>query len=76
MIPRMQQVGREAAKELCWRMQRVTGAFPKEQQQMLSAALDESAQKVIGKILYTLRDGLAREEMRRCVELLEQKMDI
>ena len=43
---------------------------------MLSAALDESAQKVIGKILYTLRDGLAREEMRRCVELLEQKMDI
>ena len=76
LIPRMQQVGREAAKELCWRMQRVTGAFPKEQQQMLSAALDESAQKVIGKILYTLRDGLAREEMRRCVELLEQKMDI
>lgn len=72
LIPRMQQVGRQASKELCWRMRRVTGSLHEEEQQMLLEALDDSAQKVVDKILYTLRDGLGREELRRCVEVLEQ----
>ncbi|MDE7311058.1 MAG: glutamyl-tRNA reductase [Eubacterium sp.] len=72
LIPRMQQVGRDAADELCWRMRRVTGTFPQEEQETLYAALNDSAQKIVDKILYTLRDGLAREELYHCVELLEQ----
>lgn len=71
LIPRMQKVGREAAEELCWRMRRVTGALSRSEQEMLDAALNDSAQKVVDKMLYTLRDGLAREELYQCVELLE-----
>ncbi len=72
LIPRMQQIGRQAAEEICWRMGRATGQLSKEQQEMFHAVLLECGHKVVDKLLYTLRDGLSGEELLRCLDVLER----
>lgn len=71
LIPRMQQVGRQAAEEICWRMGRAMTGLKKEEQEQIKNMLQESAQKVVDKMLYTLRDELNGEELLRCLEVLE-----
>jgi len=72
LIPRMQQIGRLAAEEICWRMGRGIGQLPQKEQDVISTMLKETSQKVVDKMLYTLRDGLEGEELQRCLDILEQ----
>lgn len=71
LIPRMQQVGRLAAEEICWRMGRGLRQLPQKEQEMMSKMLKEAAQKVVDKLLYTLRDELPGDELQRCLNILE-----
>lgn len=71
LIPRMQQIGCLAAEEICWRMGRGMGQFSIEEQDKINGMLKESAQKVIDKMLYTLRDELQGEELLKCLKILE-----
>ena len=72
LVPRIQQIGRQAAEEICWRMGRGLDQLPKKEQERVTRMLDESTQKVIDKMLYHLRDGLEREELHHCIEVLEK----
>lgn len=71
LIPRMQQVGRQAAEEICWRMGRGLGCLRKEEQELVTDMLKESAHKVVDKMLFALRDELKGEELLKCLEILE-----
>lgn len=71
LIPRMQQVGRQAAEEICWRMGRGFGRLSREEQEQLTGIAMESAQKVVDKMLFALRDELKTEELIKCLEVLE-----
>lgn len=71
LIPRIQQVGRQAAEEVCWRMGRAMAGLQKEEQERIMGMMQESAQKVVDKMLYTLRDELNGEELLRCLEVFE-----
>lgn len=71
LIPRMQQVGRQAAEEICWRMGRGLGCLRKEEQEIVTDMLKESAHKVVDKMLFALRDELKGEELLKCLEILE-----
>lgn len=71
LIPRMQQVGRQAAEEICWRMGRGLGCLRKEEQEIVTGMLKESAHKVVDKMLFALRDELKGEELLKCLEILE-----
>lgn len=72
LIPRIQQIGRKAAQEISWRMGRGLRQLPDQERELLEGMLEASAQKVIDKILYHLRDGLEREELYHCMEVLEK----
>ena len=71
-IPRIRQVGGQAAEEICWRMGRVTGGLQQSQQEQVTELLKESSQKVVDKMLFALRDELEPEELLRCLEILER----
>ena len=71
LIPRMQQVGRQAAEEICWRMGRGLGCLRQEEQEMITSMLKESAHKVVDKMLFAFRDELKGEELLKCLEILE-----
>lgn len=72
LIPRIQQIGRKAAGDICWRMGRGLSDVPKAERGRLDALLAESAAKAVDKLLFALRDGLPREELYHCVEILEK----
>lgn len=72
LVPRIQQIGRKAAEEICWRMGRGLEQLSDEERERMTGLLDTSTQKVIDKMLYHLRDGLEREELYHCIEVLEQ----
>lgn len=72
LVPRLQQIGRKAAEDICWRMGRGLSDYSKEERGRLDAMLEESAAKAVDKLLFALRDGLPREELYHCVELLER----
>ena len=71
LIPRMHQVGRQAAEEICWRMGRGLGCLRQEEQEMITSMLKESAHKVVDKMLFAFRDELKGEELLKCLEILE-----
>lgn len=72
LVPRMQQVGRLAAEEICWRMGRGLGQLSRKEQEMMSGMIKEASQKVVNKMLYTLRDELTGDELQRCLDILER----
>lgn len=74
LVPRLQQIGQHVAADICWRMQRNICTLPRKEQEVVSLQLQQSAAKAVDKLLFTLRDGLPREELYHCVELLEHSM--
>lgn len=71
LIPRIRQISGQAAEELCWRMGRADVQLPQKEQEALQDMLRNSAEKVVARMLYTLRDELAREELYHCMDILE-----
>lgn len=72
VVPRMQQISRLAAEEISWRMGRGLEQLSGKERELVAGMLDTSVQKVIGKMLYQLRDSLEREELYHCIEVLEK----
>ncbi len=72
LVPRIQQIGRLAAEDICWRMGRGLHGLSQDEQEQIHRQLEESAAKAVDKLLFALRDELPREELYHCVEILEK----
>lgn len=74
LVPRIWQIGQRAAEDVRWRMGRELKqlSLSNEEQQLAGLKVQESAKKVIGKMLFALRDELGKEELERCVEVWER----
>ena len=72
LIPKIQQIGHLAAEEICWRTRRGMERLPQEDQEKIRDTVNESARKVVDKMLYALRDELSGEQLQQCLKLLER----
>lgn len=72
IIPRIQQISRAAAADICWRMGRAFSGAAQDDREQFRRLLEESSAKAVDKLLFALRDGLPREELYHCVEILEK----
>lgn len=74
MIPRIQEIKREAAKDLEMRIAKTLQKTPMEDcdRKSLLDAIDTAAEKVINKMIFGLRASLGEEEFKNCVEGLEK----
>lgn len=74
LIPKVQRISGLAAKDVVWR----TGKAVKElkltgeDQEGLERSMEEAAAKVVGKLMFGLRDSLSLEAFQECLEVLGQ----
>ena len=75
LIPRIQNIGAAFSEELLWRMggtlQNLT--LEQEEEQRLKTDLERTAEKVLDKLLYQLRDQLEVSAFRDCLDALDHK---
>ncbi|MGN0158995.1 MAG: glutamyl-tRNA reductase [Brotaphodocola sp.] len=74
LIPKIQKIKKDAVEDLNLRILKVlqkTSMDAREQGDLL-AAIDTAAAKVVNKMIFGLKDSLAQEEFRNCVEGLEK----
>lgn len=74
LTPRIQEVGKASAKELVWRMERPFRELPLSDadREKLKAQLEQTAAKVIDRLLFELRDESDSENLTKVIEILEQ----
>lgn len=74
LVPRIQQIGADAAKELVWRMEKFFRNLdlPETQKELLRRQLEETTEKVVDKLLFELRDQAEQETLQRTIEILEK----
>lgn len=74
LVPRVQEISGRAAEDAVWR----TGGsikklgLTKDQQEELQKAMEGSVTKVVGRLLFELRDSLKTENFRECLDALER----
>lgn len=73
LVPRIQQIGADTAKELVWRLEKPLRNLdvPEQQKELFQKQLQDTASKVVGKLLFELRDQAEQETLRRTVEIME-----
>lgn len=73
LIPRVRRVGRAAADDVCWRMGRTVRSLPltEEDADSLRQAVCASSEKVIEKMLFTIRNEAGVDVLRKCLEAAE-----
>lgn len=74
LIPRIQDIKKEAVEDLNLRILKVLRKTPMEDadREKLLNAIDMAAAKVVNKMIFGLRDSLKQEEFKNCVEGLER----
>lgn len=74
LIPRVQKISGQAARDAVWRTGKtVSGLMLSEHaRSQLELAMEEATAKVVGKLMFELRDSLDTEQFRECVDALEQ----
>lgn len=74
LIPRIQEIQQEAVTDLNLRIRKIIRKLPMEQadQEKLLKNIDTAAGKVVGKMMFGLRDTLERESFLECVAGLEK----
>ncbi len=74
LVPRIQQIGADAAKELVWRMEKFFRNLdlPEAQKELLRRQLEKTTEKVVDKLLFELRDQAEQETLQRTIEILEK----
>lgn len=74
MIPRIQEIQQDAVTDLNLRLHKILQKLPlqAEEKDELEHAIDTAAGKVVGKMLFGLRDALNKELFSECVEGLEK----
>ncbi|WP_230398038.1 glutamyl-tRNA reductase [Novisyntrophococcus fermenticellae] len=77
LIPRIQEVQTETVTDLNLRLQRIIRKLPlaEEEQRLLIENIDAAAGKVVGKMMYGLRDYLDGSKFRECLDGLEKLYD-
>ncbi len=73
LVPKIQGIGANTAAELVWRMGKYLKEInlPDADKENLQKHLEETAGKVINKLLFELRDQMGPESIREIVEILE-----
>ena len=74
MIPRIQEIQEDAATDLELRIHKILGKLPLEdkERETLRKSIELAAGKVVGKMIFGLRDSLEKETFLACVEGLEK----
>lgn len=73
LVPKIQGIGANTAAELVWRMGKYLKEInlPDADKENLQKYLEETARKVVNKLLFELRDQMGPESIREIVEILE-----
>lgn len=74
LIPRVQKISGQAARDAVWRTGRTVNRLMLSEpaRSQLELAMEEATAKVVGKLMFELRDSLEPEQFRECVNALEQ----
>lgn len=74
LVPRIQQVGAASGREFSWRMEKELKhvALEEKEKEVLREQMEQTAAKVVDKLLFSLRDEVDTDTLRQCVEILEQ----
>ena len=74
LIPRVQRLQEEVARDLCLRLTKTIRdlAVGEKERKILVQAIDRTAGKVTGKLLYGIRDQVGMKEFTDCVTGLEK----
>lgn len=74
LVPRIQQVGAASGREFSWRMEKELKhvALEEKEKEALREQMEQTAAKVVDKLLFALRDQVDTDILRQCVEVLEQ----
>lgn len=74
LIPRIQNLQKEAAQDLLLRLKKPIRklSMDKEEEALLVDAIQTSAEKVIGKLIYGIRDQVETDTLINCVEGMEK----
>lgn len=74
LIPRVQKISGQAAKDAVWRTGKAVNGLmlPETTRNRLELAMEEATAKVVGKLMFELRDSLDTDSFRACVDVLEQ----
>lgn len=74
VVPRIQKIGEESGRELVWRMEKSLKALPmaEEEKEQFRQQIEQTAGKVVDKLLFALRDQSDHETLRQAVEVMEQ----
>ena len=74
LIPRSQEIQADAVTDLNLRIQKIIRKLPlpEEEQRKLLGSIDTAAGKVVGKMMYGLRDYLDGTQFRGCLDGLEK----
>lgn len=74
LIPKVQRISSLAARDAVWRTGKAVKelGLSKSDQANLEQTMETATTKVIGKLMFELRDSLNADTFRECLEVLEQ----
>lgn len=74
LIPKVHKISSQAAQDAVWRTGRAVQGLKlaKAERVNLEQTMEEATAKVVGKLLFGLRDSLDAEAFRQCLEVLEE----
>ena len=74
LIPKVQEISGRAARDVVWRTGKAVKGLKLtgEDREGLERSMEEAAAKVVGKLMFGLRDSLSAEAFRECLEVLGQ----
>lgn len=74
LIPKVQRISHLAARDAVWRTGKAVKelGLSKTEQANLEQTMENATTKVIGKLMFELRDSLNIDTFRECLEVLEQ----
>ena len=74
LIPRIQTIQQDAVTDLNLRIQKIIRKLPMEtaEQEQLLKSIDTAAGKVVGKMMFGLRDFLEKDSFLECMDGLEK----
>lgn len=74
LIPKVKNISSRAAEDVAWRTGKTVKnlGLATDRQQELTETIEEAAGKVVGKLMFGLRDYMGSESFRECLEALSQ----
>lgn len=75
LLPSIQQISTKAGEDVSWRLGKTIVKYAPEEegQKDLEDKITAASEKVVGHLLFSLRDELEPEVFRKCIEILEDR---